>query len=111
VNIIRNPTDAEIKLINHLVQLANLKLKENWLPTLKVKFIDNAQSGSLYLFTHNITNYERPFEAEVSECTFKDIDGVTVTATLTVDDKNQLLELDIWKEDFSNLKQIADTFN
>ena len=110
MNIIRQPTNEEVGLIKHLVKLANLKLPKNWEATLLVKFIDNAQSGSLYLFTNGETNTERPFGADVSECKFKDVDNKEVTATLNIDNKNNLLELDIWKFDFSTLKQIPSSF-
>lgn len=39
----------------------------------------------------------------VAECEFTDEDGVTVSAALNVDQRGRLLELDIWKTDFSPL--------
>jgi RNAse (barnase) inhibitor barstar len=39
-----------------------------------------------------------------SECEFKDSDGVSVLAALYLDDAGSLLELDVWKVDFSPLR-------
>ena len=47
---------------------------------------------------------------QVSECQFKDIDGVPVIASLYLDKDNELFELDIWKVDFSKLEMIPSHF-
>ena len=48
----------------------------------------------------------RRYGGEVGAVQFHDTDGVPVLATLVVDDQNQLYELDVWKVDFSPLRQI-----
>ena len=52
----------------------------------------------------------RKSETLISDCEFKDKDGITVVASLYVDDNNDLYELDIWKTDFSPLIEIPCTF-
>jgi hypothetical protein len=43
----------------------------------------------------------RHFGGRISELQFKDTDGVTIIASLNVDDRGDLFELDIWKTDFT----------
>ena len=41
----------------------------------------------------------------VSECQFKDLDGVLVLAALNLDREGKPLEVDLWKVDFNPLLQ------
>lgn len=65
--------------------------------------------GSLLLLPPD-TNAEevRRMGAEVAEVEFLDSDGVTVSATLNVDQHGRLFELDVFKTDFSPLLQIPE---
>ena len=47
---------------------------------------------------------ERKFGSQVSDCQFKDTDGVTVIASLYLDREGNMYELDMWKTDFSPFK-------
>ena len=77
---------------------------------LLVSPLHDGKMGSLTLFPHNTLNKERHFGVQVSECQFKDIDGVPVIASLYLDKDNELFELDIWKVDFSKLEMIPSHF-
>lgn len=44
----------------------------------------------------------------IGEVLFDDADGVSVSATLTVDSRGCVHELDVWKADFSALKSMPD---
>lgn len=46
----------------------------------------------------------------IGEVLFDDTDGVSVSATLTVDSRGCLHELDVWKADFSALRSMPDRF-
>ena len=43
----------------------------------------------------------------VSECSFKDSDGIDVLASLYLDQDHEICEVDIWKADFSPLIRIS----
>lgn len=67
--------------------------------------------GSLYLFKEFSNNDQRAFSKQVSECLFTDKDGVTVIASLNIDNNGDLYELDLWKTDFSPLIKLPEQFD
>ena len=72
------------------------------LKKLLVDPMDDGDMGSLRFFS----NTEDPrFGKEAAECKFEDSDGVPVSATLNLDQDGELLELDVWKVDFSRLNR------
>lgn len=100
----------EEKLLEELISRSNIKIPSNWKNDLLVSPLHDGKMGSLTLFPHNTLNKERHFGVQVSECQFKDIDGVPVIASLYLDKDNELFELDIWKVDFSKLEMIPSHF-
>lgn len=50
-------------------------------------------------------NRHRRFGQKIAEAEFTDEDGTLVSAVVNVDQNGELLELDIWKVDFSPLKR------
>lgn len=100
----------EKKLLEELISRSNIKIPSNWKNDLLVSPLHDGKMGSLTLFPHNTLNKERHFGVQVSECQFKDIDGVPVIASLYLDKDNELFELDIWKVDFSKLEMIPSHF-
>ncbi len=50
-------------------------------------------------------NQERPFGKKIAEAEFTDEDGVLVSVVVNLDNSDELLELDLWKVDFSPLKR------
>jgi hypothetical protein len=66
--------------------------------------------GSLRLATEDVLQWDRPMGRRVSEVQFVDADGVSVIASLNVDREDRLLELDLWKVDFSPTVQVPAAF-
>jgi uncharacterized protein DUF6984 len=99
----RKPTSEEAAFLEFLIKKASVKFSADWKEGLLVKSMTEDEMGSLYLFPKGITSEDREFGDEVSEYIFKDEDRREVIATLTIDDRGNLFELDIWKSDFSAL--------
>lgn len=57
--------------------------------------------GSLQLFRKGEPPRERHLGRKLSDVQFDDVDGVAVLASLNVDQRGELFELDIWKTNFS----------
>lgn len=106
----RNPSLKELRLIRHLVQLSKVSIPMGWEEELQVSSMSDGGMGSLKLFPKNAEFGNRKFGKQVSEVIFKDIDGVDVIATLYLDENMNLYELDMWKTDFSSLHEIPDHF-
>jgi len=52
----------------------------------------------------------RVYSVQASELTFTDVDGVTVSAALYLDEQRMLFELDVMKADFTPLRRIPASF-
>lgn len=72
--------------------------------------LEDGGMGSLALFPCDTFNKVRHFGSQVSECQFRDTDGVLVVASLYLDEDDKLYELDMWKVDFSKLINIPTHF-
>lgn len=99
----RVATNAELKLIEFLSIKASIELSVDWKDRLKVQNMNDGNMGGLLLFPFENTEIKRVFGNRVSEYQFEDVDGVTVIASLYVDQFGSLFELDVWKTDFSPL--------
>lgn len=103
LEIIRKPTEDEIRILDYLIKKSNLNLSIDWKSDLKVKSMDDGGMGSLYLYlTVNIIE-KSLFSHTASTYEFDDLDGIKVFASLNVNDHDDIFELDIWKTDFSPL--------
>jgi len=100
---IRKILPREVRLINLLAQKAGLNLSSDWEQNFVVKPMDDGAMGSLQLIPIDSSQAARAFGKQVSEYQFKDEDGVDVIVSLNVDKESVLLELDIWKTDYSPL--------
>src|SRR6266436_2872977 len=80
---------------------ANTTLRS--LPEHLVKEMKDGGMGSLRFKGTN--NRERRFGKKIAEAEFMDEDGVLVSVVVNLDNSDELLELDIWKVDFSPLKR------
>ncbi|MDR1003799.1 MAG: hypothetical protein LBL97_02145 [Prevotellaceae bacterium] len=109
----RKITEKERVLLSYLINKASLSLPYDWDETLRVLPLDDGSMGSLYLIPnfHTKNKEERSFGQQISECNFKDIDGIDVIASLNLDDIGDLFELDIWKVNFQPLIEIASEFH
>jgi hypothetical protein len=94
----------EADLISAIVQdspLAQQVLQS--LPSRLVKDMADGRMGSLRFKARD--DRDRRSGKEIGEVRFTDQDGVLVSATVNVDNNEELFELDIWKTDFSPLKR------
>jgi len=99
---------AEERLLDFLVKKSSILFPTNWKDKLLVRPMHDGKMGSLVLFPYGIIKSERLFGKQISECQFKDKDGIYVVASLNIDKEGDLFELDIWKVDFSPLIDIPD---
>ncbi|MDE5760591.1 MAG: hypothetical protein K2I11_06510 [Bacteroides sp.] len=106
----RRLAKKEKLLLIELANRAGISLPANWERELLVTEI-NGITGSLLLFPQGISEVGRCLGARVSECQFQDLDGVIVVAALSLDKDGNLFELDLWKNDYSKVKEISDTFS
>jgi hypothetical protein len=68
--------------------------------------MSDGQMGSLAISAE--TTEARKLGRTVAEFQFSDRDGVTVLASLNVDEQGLPMEVDVWKTDFSPLLEIPD---
>ncbi|HJI18730.1 MAG: DUF6984 family protein [Alistipes sp.] len=106
MRIKRKPTEREINLLNYLIDKAHFAIPQDWKDCLLVSPMNDGGMGSLTLFFPFTTDRKRSFGKQISDCTFTDTDGVEVIVSLYADTNGDLYELDIWKTDFSPMKQI-----
>lgn len=69
-----------------------------------VQDMNDGGMGSLRVWRG--THDHRLFGGVAAEAEFDDADGVTVLASIYLDRKGQIYELDMWKTDFSPLQQL-----
>jgi hypothetical protein len=107
----RKITKNEKRLLDYLVNKSAILLPHDWESHLKVQNMNDGNMGSIHLclFPHNDKN--REYGTTISECHFKDSDGIDVIASLNLDKDGNLFELDIWKVDFTELKHIPLNFD
>ena len=89
--------EQEIPLLRHLLSRAGRREDPR---TLRVADMSDGGMGSLSFGPEGSVR----FGGSISECTFVDSDGVPVTASLYVNENGALLEMDVWKVDFSPLQ-------
>lgn len=97
----RLPTDQEYNLIKELIFLSKKDYLYIQLENLMVAELEDGKMGSLSLMSNGIQNKGNKQIELCSEKIFKDVDEVTVIASLYIDVKGNLYELDIWKVDYS----------
>jgi hypothetical protein len=80
---------------------------------LKVVNMDDGGMGSLKLFPKQIVLVDevRSFGQAICEYFFQDEDEVQVIATINLDSKGELFELDVWKTNYTELKKLPDSLN
>ena len=102
----RKPNPEELRLIKFLVQKASLNMSEGWERSLTVSCLNDGGMGSMKLYM-SLPPKEIISTIFVSECSFKDSDGIDVLASLYLDQDHEICEVDIWKADFSPLIRIS----
>ena len=106
----RKPTTEKMLLIDFLVNSSSLVLSSDWKDNLMVRNMNDGEMGSLQLYSSTKIVNGRKFGKQVSEFQFLDEDKVLVVASLNVDEDGNLLELDIWKTDFSKLIKLPHSY-
>ena len=92
--------DLIVALLNDKPGTLNLI---NQLPNLLVEEMNDGGMGSLKFWSNDIK--KRKMGSEISTITLLDIDGIPLSIAINLDEEGNLYELDIWKVDFSPLKQ------
>ena len=106
---LRKPSEAEAKLLDHLIALAGeLPRAEADRAALVVETMNDGGMGSLRLFPPGTRGKARLFGRRVSSWEFDDLDGVRVLVSLVVDAEERLYELELWKSDFGRLLQLPE---
>lgn len=85
---------------------ASLNMSEGWERSLTVSCLNDGGMGSMKLYM-SLPPKEIISTIFVSECSFKDSDGIDVLASLYLDQDHEICEVDIWKADFSPLIRIS----
>jgi len=93
----RSLNGQEIPLVAHLLSLTG---RTDGLSSLQVEPMSDGGMGSLRI---GGSDAGRQFGESIAEAKFADIDGVLVSAVLTVDSEGYLFEVDIWRVDFNPL--------
>jgi hypothetical protein len=89
----------EKRLLSALLLKAGITKTVSWIDSISIFPFDDGGMGSYYfLECHSIQ--------VASDILFLDSDGVCVLATLYVNNNYEPCEVDMWKMDYSSLKQI-----
>ncbi len=99
----RKATTNEEMLLAYLISKASMTISDDWKTNLLVASMNDWKMGSLSLYPEAIVSENGQFGGQISEYLFLDEDGVTVIASLYVNEKGRLFELDMWKTDYSPL--------
>jgi hypothetical protein len=102
----RRPSGAEIELVRLLVRDSRGKaiVPLDWEDQLLVESLDDGGMGSMRLILGS--EQKTRFGSVASEFEFTDSDGVKVLASLYLNQDSVPFEIDVWKTDFSALKEI-----
>ena len=103
----REPNASEQRLLAVLGRRSSKVLADEWMDGLLVEDMADGGMNSIRLKLRGQTQTET-FGGEIAVCQFKDIDDTDVIATLYADEEGVPFELDVWKVDFSPLKQVPE---
>lgn len=104
--MVRDIRKNEKELVNFLldkVSIFELKIQG----TVLVENLNDGLMGSIQFV--NKSSYDRKYAKRLIEVKYVDSDNIPVYISLTVDNKNELYELDIWKVDFNPLIEYPTT--
>ena len=99
---IRKINKTEKETLEYLIKQAKLLVSEKEYQNMLVQKMNDGGMGSFYIFQDSSDiGVKRNFGKQVSEFEFVDDDGVLVSVALNIDNQSKLLEIDVWKTDFS----------
>lgn len=107
----RKIKEDEKRLLEHLINKSTITLPQEWESKIRVIDMNDGGMGSIYISFSAQKDTKHEFDKIVSECIFKDFDGIEVIASLNVDKKGEVFELDMWKVDFTRLTYIPFEFD
>jgi hypothetical protein len=87
----------ELELVAFLLNQIQMKLEDFTISELVDEY-EGGKMGSI-----SLGGDVNAYAGDLVNVEYTDVDGTDVVITLTKDDKNQLLDLDFWKVDFSKL--------
>lgn len=100
----------EKRLVHALIEKAvDLQLPDGWVDRVMVVSMDDGGMGSLHFLSSSSSIQKMGRQA--SEICFNDEDGVTVIASLNLDESGLPFELDVWKTDFTPLIRLPHNFD
>jgi len=79
----------------------------NQLASLGVQEMSDGGMGGCICLSPAKTQDQRRFGRRIADLQFNDADGVAILASLNVDQDGDLYELDVWKTDFTPVRQLA----
>jgi hypothetical protein len=106
---IRTPSQNERDLLRALLlqaQNADQLLRE--VEGVHVLEMSDGGMGSLTLVPEGVGQSNRRFGCQVVQGEFLDVDGVPVSVAVNLDEDGRLFELDVWKADFSPIREWPD---
>ncbi|WP_044175609.1 DUF6984 family protein [Flectobacillus major] len=108
---IRKALPKEEKLLEYLILKASIAILYDWEKKMLVSPMNDGGMGSLKLYPEGVMSEQRQFGKQASEYIFLDEDGITVIASLYLDKKERLFELDIWKTNYSPLISLPSNYD
>lgn len=110
--VLRNLSPDELRLLDFLICGAEgLVALNGWATRMKVADMNDSGMGSIRLFPGGTDLVDASFGKQASACQFTDKDGVEVIASLNLDQRGNLYELDIWKTNFGKMICIPENLN
>jgi len=100
---LRTLNEAEIALIRHMLRGTAQKLEVG--VSLSTCLVEELNDGGMGSLRFDSQNQERVLGQDICREEFPDSDGVPIFVALSLDNYDELFELDIWKVDFSPLKR------
>lgn len=97
---IRELGTKEEKLVRCLLTKINSDLKISK----RVEQLNDGNMGTIR-FTHENSPSDRKYQKDLIQVSYVDKDRVTVLITLTMDNYDNLYELEFWKTDFTQLNE------
>lgn len=104
----RELSDGEVRLLDAL--LVNAPPERLTLPDGVIPRVRPMSDGGMGSLEFEPVERNPVFGSRASQVTFVDVDGVTVLASLLVSKAGNLMEVDMFKGDYSPLINIADHF-
>ena len=106
----RQISQDEYDLLTSISNRCGVDLSSRGLsPSVNVNPMDDGGMGSLLFILNQSSKNKRVYGRTIMEGEFYDLDGSVVSLAVNVDSEDRLLEMDVWKTDFSPLIKVPPT--